>query len=189
MKPEGSISERASAQKLASKKRAGFTLLELLVVLTIIGFLSLLIVPRLGSLGLAQLRSEARRLRAVIQAGYELSVVEKRGYRLALDLDEQCYWLEVQSEADYQPAENQLFSKHCLPESLSIREFEAPGRKLSGSGRDYIYFSPFGYVEPGRIYLADNSGNGFTLFTVPATGQVEILEGRWDFKDYEEREK
>ena len=170
-------------------KSSGFTLLELLVVLTIVGFLAVLIVPRLGGLGLAQLRSEARKLRAVIQAGYELSLVQKTGYRLALDLDEQCLWLEVRTEQGYQPAESQLFSRHCLPEAVRIAEFEAPDRQLNDSGKDYIYFSPFGYVEPCRIYLADDSGNGFTLFSEPGTGQVEILEGRWDFKDYEEREK
>ena len=68
---------------------------------------------------------------------------------------------------------------------MTIQEFETPDRKIAGAGEDYLYFTPFGYVEPARIYITDTAGNGFTLFTVPMTGEVEIYAGRVEFKDYE----
>ncbi len=167
--------------------KSGFTLLELIVVLAIIGMLSALIIPRLSSIGLAQLRSEARRIRSLIQACYDLSVLEKTNYRLAINLDEQCIEPQQRQADRYEPVQNPLLQRHCLAPEVTIQEFETPDRKIAGAGEDYLYFTPFGYVEPARIFITDTSGNSFTLFTQPLTGEVEIFAGRVEFKDYEEQ--
>jgi len=163
----------------------GFTLIELAVVITIISLVALLIFPRLGSLGLGSLRTEARRIQSQIQFLFNLSVLEKGDYRMVFDLDEQCYWAEKRQGAEYTQSNLGLLSKYCLPSALVISELEALGRKSAQYGAEYIYFSPFGYVEEARIYLTNSSGEGFSLFTEPITGQVNVYPGHYGFKDLE----
>jgi len=163
----------------------GFTLIELAVVITIISLVALLIFPRLGSFGLGSLRAEARRIQSQVQFLFNLSVLEKGEYRMVFDLDEQCYWAEKKQDAEYTESNLTLLSKYCLPSTLVISELEVLGRKSTQYGTEYIYFSPFGYVEKTRIYLTNSSGEGFSLFTEPIIGQVNVYPGHYGFKDLE----
>lgn len=170
------------------QKPSGFTLIELMVVLLVIGLIATLVFPNFGSLELSQLKSEARRIQAEINLAYNLSIMEKTNYRLVFDLDKQCISAEKKQGPEYVPATNELLLEHCLPESVWIDELEVLDRNLFKAGKEYVYFSPFGYSEPARIYLTNESnepGSGYTIFTEPATGEVTVYEGRLEYKDLE----
>ncbi len=183
---------RAGTWKTSRSKRAGsgFTLIELMVVLFVIGLIATLVFPSFGSFELSRLKSEARRLQAATTLTYNLAVMEKANYRLAFDLDAQCWWAEKKQGPVYVPASNDLLLKHCLPESVWIEELEVMDRRLNRSGQEYVYFSPFGYSEPARIYLTNESGqvgSGYTLFIQSATGAIQVYEGRKEYHDLEQK--
>ena len=178
--------------KGSENKFSGFTLIELMIALMVIGLIATLVFPSFNSIELSRLKGEARRIQSAIEFTYDLSVMEKINYRLAFDLDKQCFSAERKEGEQYVPAKNELLIEHCLPDSVWIEELEILDRNLNRSGKEYIYFSPFGYSEPARIYLTNDTNDsrrGYTIFTQPATGQVKVYEGLVQYKDIEEHEQ
>src|SRR5579864_7937845 len=82
----------ASLRRVA-RNAAGFTLLELAVVMMIMGLVIMLAVPYLGSLGNAQLKSETRRLASRANYLYEEAAAQKVMLRLVFDLDHNGYFV------------------------------------------------------------------------------------------------
>ena len=68
-------------RKTINYKPTGFTLIELMVVLVVIGLIATLVFPSFGSLELSRLKVEARRIQAGVHLTYNLSVMEKTNYR------------------------------------------------------------------------------------------------------------
>ena len=159
-------------------RRPGFSIIELLGVLAIIGLIAALVFPRLGSLGLADLRSSGRRLQGMVQLTFNLAVMEKADYRLALDLDSQCVWVEKNINGTYEASKLELLSRYCLPDQVYIQELEVLDRKLVSTGTEHIYFGMDGFVEPARIFIVNESDDGFSLFTDPTTGRIKVYDGR-----------
>jgi len=158
----------------------------------VIGLIAILVFPSFGSLELSRLKVQASRIQAGVHLAYNLSVMEKTNYRLAFDLDEQCWVAEKKEGPAYVPATNELLLKHCLPESVWIDELEVLDRELFRAGKEYVYFSPFGYSEPARIYITNEVNerdSGYTLFLQSATGEIKVYEGRVEYKDLEDLQK
>jgi hypothetical protein len=155
-----------------------------MAVIIMISLVAMVVMPAVGSFGMGTTRGEARNLDAAVQLAFNMAVVEKTNYRLAFNLDEQCYWAERKEGEVYAASKNQLFSKHCLPDSLSIQSVEALDRKPEKTGMEYIYFTPYGYVEPARIYLGKDDQNGFSIFTDPITGNTVVKEGAVGFQEF-----
>lgn len=175
-------------RKVKSYRLAAFTLIEIMVVLLVIGLIATLVFPSFGNFELSRLKVQARRIQSAVYLTYNLSVMEKANYRLVFDLDKQCWYAEKKSGIEYVPASNELLLEHCLPDSVWIEELEVQDRELFKTGKEYIHFSPFGYSEPARIYITNESndpGSGYTLFTEPMTGGVRVYEGRVQYKDLE----
>lgn len=82
-------------------RRRGFTLIELMVVILVIGTAAAVVAPRLGGLlpGV-RLRGAARRLASDMRYLYGYAVARRQYVRLALDLNEGTYWAETFTPAD-----------------------------------------------------------------------------------------
>lgn len=160
-------------------RKSGFTLLELLAVIMVIGVILGLALPRVSSLGRAELRASARRLSGTIRLGYHLAVLNKKNYRLLLDLDQQTYQIEERMGDEYVPVQSELLQPRVLPEGVWIREVRIADRECENEClKEYIYFSPYGYVEEAAIYLCDDDEQtGYTLLTQPMIGKVVIKDG------------
>ena len=91
IEPRSTGAQRAAGER---SKPDGFTLLELIAVVLIIGLVAGLAVPNLGLLGEQRLRDEALRLTAELELARQRSVMTGIRHRLVLDLDESLYWTE-----------------------------------------------------------------------------------------------
>jgi type II secretion system protein H len=80
---------------LKRRRPGGFTLLEMVVVLLVVGLVAAVSVVGLRAITSARLREEAGRLAAVIRATYALAVTSGRAHRLVFDLDASSYSVEV----------------------------------------------------------------------------------------------
>ena len=80
---------------------SGFTLLELLIALSILLILLTMSLPSLNSMrsGAAQ-KESARKIFAALRQARSLSITENLEYQVMFDLDQQIFWLERGDRAD-----------------------------------------------------------------------------------------
>ena len=77
---------RTPARGTPPGRHRGFTLLEMLAVLLLIGLIASLVLPNLGALSEQALRSEAQRLQAELERTRERALVTGIRHQLVIDL-------------------------------------------------------------------------------------------------------
>ncbi len=87
---------RTSIPATSDARSAGFTLVELALVLAILAVLASLAVPVVSRISMTSLDAEARRLAAVIAYLHDEAALRGRIYRLTLDLDGRSYGVAVE---------------------------------------------------------------------------------------------
>jgi prepilin-type N-terminal cleavage/methylation domain-containing protein len=175
---------------------AGFTLLELAVVLFIMGLMLTIVFPYLGGYRSALLKSESRRLAGRATYLYDLAEAQKVVYQLVFDLDANGYSVArldpyaMQANAaqpnalqpsalaptfvpDHGPGKAPIL----LGDAVRIRDVTVEGVGTYTRGHIACQFYPEGYVDATVVHLADASGGVMTLEFMPLTGQVVIGNG------------
>jgi general secretion pathway protein H len=159
----------------------GFTLLELVVVLFLIGLLVALAVPKLGDLGSTRLDSSARRLAALVRYVNGEAAFNGRPYRLNYDLDQRTYWVTVltptQGIAEFRADPSPLSRPVHLPSSITFADVQVPSVGRVSMGRVYTHFYPQGYADPTVIHLRDQHSRVVTVVIPALTGEAIIYEG------------
>lgn len=84
--------------RVGLKSNNGFTLLELLIALAIIGLILSLVVGRVGKLLEREMKQSASRFASTLRYLYNKSVSEGVTLRLVLDIEESRYWVEGTTE-------------------------------------------------------------------------------------------
>lgn len=74
---------------------AGFTLVEMMVVIIVLGVMLSLVIPRLGEIGAANLKRSSRHLTGMIRFLRDESQAKKEVYRLRFDVPNGRYWAEA----------------------------------------------------------------------------------------------
>lgn len=148
---------RTSATGRAEAER-GFTLVELLIVLTVVGLLSAAVVIAVPDGG-GSLRSEAERFAARAQAAQEKALIDARP--VALRVTAAGYSFEERLEQKWRP----LAAGSLGPESW--RE----GTVVLGADMRLI-FDPTGLAEPAELLLA-RDGERLAV-RVAANGAISI---------------
>lgn len=91
-----------------NRRRTGFTLLELMAVVTIMGIILVAIVPAVDSLIPGyKLGSSARELASHIELVQGQSIATRQQYLLVYDLDQQTYWIVFPEEEEEPEPEEQ----------------------------------------------------------------------------------
>ncbi len=178
------------ASPRSTGKGRGFSLLELMVVLSLLAILSAMIVPQFAS-GYqdAILRAAGREVLSVMNLAYSEAVSLHRPHRLRFDVSEGRYWLEARREGDpegFAPARGvpgssgrldrriSIFLKRpSEPDPLEARDITA--QEPSGSG-DAVLFRPDGTAEAREILLRDRDGFGLSLGIDPVTARVRLRD-------------
>lgn len=154
---------------------SGFTLLEIVLVVTILGLFVGLALPRLPDITGARIEKAARKMAMTIQLTRTRAVSLRRFYRIDVNLDNGGV-----SVAYFGPEGKYV-------EDETIRSYETgdvrivdvvtsiDGKVVEGTGR--INISPRGFVEPSLIHMQDRKGRGITVQPSLLSGRVQILDG------------
>ncbi len=158
--------------------RAGFTLLELVVVLVIVSVVVALVLPRLPAMQEANLRTSARQTAALLRYLDERSVATKKNYRLRIDLDDQRLTVLRRSASgdDLTPADPYL-QRNPIHEGIVISDLTTPTLGKLTSGQATISYGPGGLTEPLLLHLGLPGGNSYTLQALPVSATVRVVAG------------
>jgi type II secretory pathway pseudopilin PulG len=165
---------------------AGFTLIEIGLVLLIISVVVALVVPRFRDQSHAELISQTRKLATTFRFLQEEAILNGRVYRLNIDLDQQRYFItsadDVGELGGGFRAETGILARDvALPASLQIADVDVP--MVSGKlyeGVAFTHFYPDGSVDATVVHL-DNGQEVYTLYVdQPLTGRAYVASGYLD---------
>ena len=176
-----SLATGSASRKGAKRLCPGFTLLELMVVIFIMGLMFTIALPYLGGFRQAALKSQARRLAGRATYMFDEATGHKLVLRLIFDMDNNGYAAAQLDPYAVKPVfapDTTLSGKPVImPAAIRIRDVTVEGIGTVNRGTIATNFYPEGYVDATVVHLEDASGDVMTLEFSPLTGQVAILSG------------
>lgn len=160
---------------------AGFTLVELAIVIVLIGLLSGLVLPLFGNWGQDDLAASARRIGGTVRYLYNEAALTRREHRLIFNFDEGSYLAKwIDPEGELVPVEGSGRGG-TLAGDVAFRDILVTGRGKFSSGEVTVLFHPSGWVDETVLHLDDGEERQLTLRLAPLTGTLEVFEGYRDF--------
>ncbi|MFQ5949334.1 MAG: Tfp pilus assembly protein FimT/FimU [Nitrospiria bacterium] len=155
--------------------RDGFTLLELVLVVTILGIVALLIFPRVSSFGAGRMKWTARHLAGLIQHLAQESVSTKRTHRLYYNLENGAYWAAfLEENNEFVTVGDPLAVRRVLPRGITFEDVITSQQGKVNEGEAFTQFYPVG-VEKTWIHLKEEE-RIWTLVVNPLTGRVKVFQ-------------
>lgn len=162
---------------------AGFTLLEISLVLLIMAVILMLALPRLRDPGRAELMAQSSRLVNIFRLLRSEAALNGCAYRLNYDISAQRYWVTADESADlgdFVHELGQLARGTQLKEPVGIADVVLP--TLAGKvnqGQVYTVFYPDGSVDSTVIHLATPK-EAYTLWLNPMNYRLNMTPGYHD---------
>ena len=163
-----------------SNRTAGFTLVELALVLFLVAAFTGLVLPLTTGLGEDKLRRESRRLAGTVKELFNEASLSGRQHRLTFDLARGSYRASVLEAVGERFEEHPVGRERQLPKSVRLRDVAVAGRDSSGTGTVAATVYPVGWMDEIVIHL-EEEGEVFTLRVSPLTGITEVYEGDRQF--------
>ena len=155
---------------------AGFTLIELVVVMSLLALMLYVAIPRLQNDLLTDGTLKASRwIMTQVRTLQEKSVREQRTFTLNLDLGEGRMWVThpAMDEVQQAAAEDGAYR---LPQDVTLRDVAFPGGIRQAIGIARIRFYPEEYADMAMIHLADTDGREFSFRIEPFLPGVKLFE-------------
>jgi general secretion pathway protein H len=170
------------------KKHAGFTLLEIMVVIVIMGTIMGIAIPQMNNLFSVNLKSSIRKLSGAILFCFNESVIKQAPLRLNFNLDTGEYWLTFLavrgSTGEFVVVPNDVFDHEQLPPGVFFKDIITPHNiEKQQEGEVFISFYPTGFTERAVIHMTTRRGEVFTLVVKPLTGKTVVYDREIDFID------
>ena len=180
-------------------RREGFTILEILIVVGLIGVLMAVGLSRLRSGSAVYLDAATRELSSNLRFTAQSAIASSRTHRMLFDLDDQRFRIEEEvpiveeedeelastanlldlappiPEREFQPLKNYDWDvlEEGDVEDLDVRiDLIAIGDQEYGEGEVSIAFSGDGGSDPAEIWLSNQNGHSNGLRVLPFTGEV-----------------
>ncbi len=173
----------------------GFTLIELILVLVIIGFLTALVAPAITSLTGLKLKTTARRMAAGLRYARSQAVTTGGDYQVTFNIEkgemiieslkekEERYYRDEDDDegSDGEGDEEDLPKRmkerktYTMPKQVKLARVVIDGEEFTEE-EVWIDFYPNGSCSGGEIFLMDEKERGYRIALEFLTGIVKITE-------------
>ena len=161
----------------------GFTLIELIVVISLISIMLFFAVPRFQSNVLSDSTKEVSRW-ILLKIPYikENAAREQRRYILHVSLGSNKLWIthEAMLQEALQSAETNAYK---LPEDIKLLDVEYPDQQKISVGQADIYFNERGYSDKAIIHLENDDNEKFSFLIEPFLLRVRLYNSYAEFED------
>ncbi|MGI9554134.1 MAG: pilus assembly FimT family protein [Thermodesulfobacteriota bacterium] len=166
------------------KKAAGFTLIEILVVMVILGGILFMAVPKFKDFTDVNIKSTSRNLSGTIKYLYNESVFKKNIYKLAFDLDNNEYWVEYMQDNQFVVSTDPILKRKRLPDGIFFEDIftERTQQKIDSGNEAFILFLPNGFVDYAVIHINSSGDDSYTIETKPYTGGTKIYDQYYELR-------
>jgi prepilin-type N-terminal cleavage/methylation domain-containing protein len=162
-------------------RSGGFTLIELVVVIALIGTMLLFAVPNLQRLFVDDTRKTSQWILLQVPKHRALAVSETRIYTLHVDMSEQKLWFSSMDMSD-EALDSAMDRGIELDNSVRLLDVAYSYGDSVNSGEALILFYPKGYSDKAIIHIEEKNGNRRSFKFEPFLTQVELIEGYADFE-------
>jgi general secretion pathway protein H len=158
--------------------RHGFTLIELVVVLAIIGMVMMLVVPRLPSTDSENLKISARTLASTLRYMQDRAATARTTYYLDIEPGTDSIKIFEASavESDKSP-EDPLLKQRPIKEGIVISDVIIPRLGKVTDGQLRLTIGMGGLRDFTIIHLQSPDGIFWTVMAFPSSGKVKLYEG------------
>ncbi|NQU76568.1 MAG: type II transport protein [Planctomycetes bacterium] len=151
----------------------GFTLVEILVVVVILGIAAAMVVPRLFAMGDIQAVSAARAMLANLQYAQNEAIVTQKPISVVFDAETESYRLE---DADgttlIHPVTKKPFAI-VFAGTRGLEKVEVLAATFNGS--DSVTFDSLGSPDNGGDVTLSADGNTYRISIAPVTGKITAV--------------
>jgi len=161
----------------------GYTLIELVVVMVLIGIMVSLTIPRFRDAMLTdELKKTTREMVGLIRNLRNEAVRNQKAYVLHFDLESGLYWIDSTDMSE----EERVFAREkasSLPGGVRVQDVWHKGKGKKMTGESTILFNKKGYVQQSAIHLISEDDREFTLVLSPFIGEVKVIDRYVEFQD------
>lgn len=160
----------------------GFTLLELVVVLALIGIMLVVSVPTLhDALIDDQLKATSRKVIGFIRGVRELAVREQQPYFLSIDKNESRIWYEKDTdieatEVSEDTEDTEDREELTIPDEIRVSEIWTRSEGEYSDDQNRIWVNRKGYMDQTVLHLRDDDDNVISLHFSPFLGSVRVYD-------------
>jgi prepilin-type N-terminal cleavage/methylation domain-containing protein len=161
---------------------AGFTLIEIVLVLFLLGLFSALTLPMITGIGQDGLSASARRLAGTVKYLYNESVLNQQEYRLIFHLDQESYEVRLLKPDGELVEVKGIGASRRLQGEARFEDISVAGKGKFTSGEVTAVIHPQGWLPETVVHLDNGGGRKMTLRIMPFTGATEVYEGYREFE-------
>jgi general secretion pathway protein H len=149
---------RTATQRARNKSsQAGFSLLELLVVLMLLAFMTAVVIPSLGRvLSTAKLKTGSREIAASIRLARSKAASEQQVYLLGFDLE--------RNEVKLSSLNSTYRKSFELPDGIHLTKVSLLETRVEQEAKDpFFYFMPNGNSQSFQVSLRNEQGRALRV--------------------------
>jgi general secretion pathway protein H len=160
-------------------RQAGFTLIEMTVVIVILAVIAVVVLPRLPFAHERDLKTSARTLASSLRYLGDLAISSKQHYRLRITLlNNEVAVTRVIPEGDELAVSDGTLNRLSLLDGIVFSDVVTPHLGKIIEGEAVLDFGPLGVEELAVIHLKRIEDSRFyTVAVYPGSGRVTVLEG------------
>lgn len=171
-------------------RQAGFTLVELIAVIVIIGLIAMVTVTKLDFLvPKYRLRGAAREVGSLLGVGKAHAAAQGKDVYFEVDLAQGHYWLlaafpkqepgdDVRTDIESRPLEYQPLFDRYLPDGVMFTDVVLGDKDKANNGRSRARLSALGSSQHLILNLRNDEGKEISVKMNGFTGLISYVEGR-----------